>query len=108
MYIVTPDEMRAAIHRTLGSLLGPTRAAWGCLNAHIYVDLDKPKNLLLVEEWESREQFESSLDSEKLNALVAAIELSCEAPVVRVDLIEREEGIEALARYRGVTGGAAR
>ena len=108
MYIVTPDEMRTPIHRTLGSLLGPTRAAPGCLNARIYVDLDKPKNLLLVEEWESREQFESSLDSEKLNALVAAMELSCEAPVVRVDLIEREEGVEALARHRGVTGGAAR
>src|SRR6266436_364155 len=102
MCIVTPDEMRAPIHRTLGSLLGPTRATPGCLNAHIYVDLDKPQNLLLVEEWESREQFDSSLDSEKLNALVAAIELSCAAPVVRVDEIERDEGVEALARHRSV------
>src|SRR5215212_10730725 len=78
--IVAPDEKRTAILRTLGSLLGPTRAAAGCTQAHLYTDLDKRKTLLLVEEWESREQFERNLDSIKLNTIVAAIELSSQAP----------------------------
>ena len=52
--------------------------------------LDKSKNILLIEEWESREQFELSLDSTKLNTIVAAIELANEAPLVRVDLVDRE------------------
>jgi hypothetical protein len=34
MQIVAPDEKRTAIVRTLGSLLGPTRAAAGCMQAH--------------------------------------------------------------------------
>jgi hypothetical protein len=32
--------------------------------------------LLLVEDWDSREQFERNLDAAKLNAIVAVIDLS--------------------------------
>ncbi len=65
MQIVAPDEKRTAILRTLGSLLGPTRAAAGCMQVHLYADLDKRKTLFLVEEWESREQFERNLDTDQ-------------------------------------------
>jgi quinol monooxygenase YgiN len=102
--IVAPDEKRTAILRTLGSLLGPTRAAAGCMQAQLYADLDKRKTLLLVEEWESREQFEHNLGTSKLNTIVAAIELSSEAPVVRVDSVEREEGVDTLALHRTTAG----
>jgi quinol monooxygenase YgiN len=108
MQIVAPDERRTALLRTLGSMLGPTRVAPGCLDARLYSDLDKRKTLLLVEDWESREQFDRNLDMAKLNAIVAAIELSSEAPVVRVDVVEREEGVEALALHRSVLGDTRR
>jgi quinol monooxygenase YgiN len=104
MQIVAPDEKRTEILRTLGSLLGPTRAAAGCLQARLYADLDKRKTLILVEEWESREQFERNLDAAKLNTIVAAIELSSEAPVVHVDSVEREEGVDTLALHRTAPG----
>jgi quinol monooxygenase YgiN len=106
--IVAPDERRAALLRILGSMLGPTRVAPGCLDARVYSDLDRRKTLLLVEDWETREQFERNLDPGKLNAIVAAIELSSEAPVVRVDVVEREEGIDSLALRRGAMPGAVR
>jgi quinol monooxygenase YgiN len=102
MQIVAPDERRTTLLRALGSMLGPTRVAPGCLDARLYCDVDRRKTLLLVEEWESREKFERNLDMAKLNAIVAAIELSSEAPVVRVDAVEREEGVEALALHRSV------
>jgi quinol monooxygenase YgiN len=101
--IVAPDDRRTALLRTLGSILGPTRVAPGCLDARLYSDLDKRKTLLLVEDWESREQFERNLDLAKLNAIVAAIEFSSEAPVVRVDTVEREEGVNALSLHRTVS-----
>jgi quinol monooxygenase YgiN len=106
MQIVTPDERRTALLRTLGSMLGPTRVAPGCLDARLYADLDRRRTLLLVEDWETREQFERNLDMAKLSAIVAAIELSSEAPVVRIDAVEREEGVDALALHRGVIPGA--
>src|SRR5216684_9070677 len=108
MHIVAPDDRRTTLLRTLGAMLGPTRVAPGCLDARLYSDLDRRKTLLLVEEWESREHFERNLDMAKLNAIVAAIELSSEAPVVRIDAVEREEGVDALALHRSVTLGPAR
>jgi quinol monooxygenase YgiN len=103
LQIVVSDDRRTALLRTLGSMLGPTRVAPGCLDARLYSDLDKGKALLLVEDWESREQFERNLDMTKLNAIVAAIELSSEAPVVRVDTVEREEGVDVLSLHRTVS-----
>ena len=97
MKIVAPDEVRSALLRTLGAMLGPTRAAPGCLDAHLYTDFSKRKTLFLLEEWESREQFDHNFRSEKLNAIVAAIELCREAPIVRIDEVERREGLETLA-----------
>ena len=103
MQIVAPDEKRTEILRTLGSMLGPTRAAARCMQAQLYADLDRRRTLFVVEEWETREQFERNLDTAKLNTIVAAIELSSEAPVVRIDTVEREEGVDTLALHRTAT-----
>jgi quinol monooxygenase YgiN len=100
MQIRAADERRTALLRTLGSMLGPTRVAPGCLDARLYSDLDKRNTLLLVEEWASRQQFERNLDAAKLNVIVAAIEFSSEAPVIRVDTVERVEGVDALGLHR--------
>jgi len=106
LQIVAPDERRTVLLRALGAMLGPTRVTPGCLDARLYSDLDRRKTLLLVEDWDSREQFEHNLDVAKLNAIVAAIELSSEAPVVRVDTVGREEGVDVLARHRDVSPAA--
>jgi hypothetical protein len=71
----------------------------------LYSDLDRRKTLLLVEDWDSREQFERNLDAAKLNAIVAAIELSSEAPVVRIDTVKRREGMDVLTPFRGTSPG---
>jgi quinol monooxygenase YgiN len=105
LQIIAPDERRTVLLRTLVAMLGPTRVAPGCLEAHLYSDLDPRKTLLLVEDWDSREQFERNLDAAKLNAIVAAIELSSEAPVVRIDTVERQEGMDVLTPVRGISSG---
>jgi quinol monooxygenase YgiN len=78
-------------------MLGPTRVAPGCLDACLYADIENGKVLKLVEEWESREQFEQQLDTDKLKALVASIELCSVAPVLHIDDVTREEGIKCLS-----------
>jgi quinol monooxygenase YgiN len=103
LQIVAPDERRTALLRALGAMLGPTRVAPGCLDARLYSDLDGRRTLLFVEDWESREQFERNLDAAKLNAIVSAIELCSEAPVVRLDAVERTEGMDVLAPCQGIT-----
>ena len=97
--IMSTDRVRTALLRTLGSLLEPTRVAPGCRSARLFTDLDKRRSVLLVEEWDSRELFERNLDAMKLNIIVTAIELSEEAPVVRLDAVEREEGVDILSLH---------
>ncbi len=103
LQIVAPDARRTALLRALGAMLGPTRVAPGCLDARLYSDLDRRRTLLFVEDWESREHFERNLDAAKLNAIVSAIELCSEAPVVRLDAVERAEGMDVLALCQGIT-----
>jgi quinol monooxygenase YgiN len=102
LQIVAPDVRRTALLRALGAMLGPTRVAPGCLDARLYSDLDGRGILLFVEDWESREQFERNLDAAKLNAIVSTIELCSEAPVVRLDAVERAEGMDVLAPRQGI------
>jgi quinol monooxygenase YgiN len=103
--IVASDRVRTALLRTLGSILEPTRVAPGCRSVRLFTDLDKRRAFVLVEEWESRELFERNLDAAKLNTIVGAIELSGEAPVVRIDTFEREEGVDVLAlRHSAIEG----
>jgi len=106
--IVAPDRVGTALLRTLGSVLEPTRVAPGCRSVRLFTDLDRRRSLVLIEEWDSREQFERYLDSTKLSTLVGAIELSGEAPVVRVDTVKREEGVDVLAVHHTVAGSQIR
>src|SRR5258708_1169017 len=106
MQIIAPDERRVVLLRALGSMLGPTRVTPGCLDARLYSDLDRSKTLLLIEDWESLQEFERNLDAGKLNAIVAAIELCSEAPVVRIDTVERREGVDVLALHRDIAPSA--
>jgi quinol monooxygenase YgiN len=100
MQIMAPEKTRKVLLRTLSAALGPTRVAPGCLDARLYADAENEKTLMLVEEWESREEFDEQLDADKVKTLVAAIELSSNAPVLHIDEVTREEGIGALARCR--------
>jgi quinol monooxygenase YgiN len=88
-------------------LLSATRAAPGCLAARLLVDIDDTQKIVLIEEWESHEQYEMQLDTEKLSALVAVIELSNGAPIVHIDLVMRKEGIDNLPFDRFIVRRAA-
>ena len=98
--IKAPDENRTLILRTLSSILEPTRVIPGCLDVRLYADLDDRKTLRLFEEWESREQFDRHLDLQMVRTLVSAIELASQAPVVSIDEVQRESGVDALSSHR--------
>jgi quinol monooxygenase YgiN len=108
MQIVVPDERRMSVVRSLSGMLGPTRAAPGCLNARLYADLGNRKAVMLVEEWESREKFGAQLDRDKVNALVGAIEFASAAPEIRIDTVAREEGLDAFVMTQAGVRGEAR
>ena len=90
--IVTAPQSRAEIVRTLAAQLGPTRVQPGCCKCDLYQDVENPGAITLVEEWESQADLVLRLRSEDYRAVLAAIELSQEQPVIHFDTVTRCAG----------------
>ncbi len=90
--IVTVPQSRAKVVRTLAAQLGPTRVQPGCLRCDLYQDIENREAITLVEEWESQADLDPRLRSEDYRAVLAAIELSQEQPVIRFDTVTRRTG----------------
>ena len=87
--IVTAPRSRAEVVRTLAAQLGPTRVLPGCHKCDLYQDVENPEAITLVEEWESQADLVLRLRSEDYRAVLAAIELSQEQPVIHFDTVTR-------------------
>jgi len=99
--IVTVPQSRAKVVRTLAAQLGPTRVQPGCLRCDLYQDIENREAITLVEEWESQADLDPRLRSEDYRAVLAAIELSQEPPLIHFDTVTRRTGLEIVASSRG-------
>ncbi len=90
--IVTASRSRAEVIRTLAAQLGPTRVQPGCRKCDLYQDVESPEAITPVEEWESQADLDPRLRSEDYRAVLAAIELSQEPPVIHFDTVTRRSG----------------
>jgi len=95
--IRTVTKKRDSVLKMLTAVLGPTKAAPGCLAARLYSGAEHSQAVLLSEEWRSRADFELSLYPARIKAIMAAIRLSTQPPIVRLDTVERREGLDGLA-----------
>ena len=62
--------------------------------------MDDPDAVLLLEEWESRENLEHHIKSESYRIILSLIELSDEAPEIKMNTISKTEGLEAIEAIR--------
>jgi quinol monooxygenase YgiN len=99
--ILTALKSRAEVIRTLAAQLGPIRVQPGCLRCDLYRDVEDPGAITLVEEWESQAELDLRLRSEEYRAVLAAIELAQEQPVIHFDTVIRRGGLEIVASARG-------
>ena len=99
--ILTALKSRAEVIRTLVAQLGPIRVQPGCLRCDLYRDVEDPGAITLVEEWDSQTELDLRLGSEEYRAVLAAIELAQEQPVLHFDTVIRRAGLEIVASARG-------
>jgi len=99
--IVTAPKSRAEVIRTLTAQLGPLRVQPGCLRCDLYQDIENRETITLVEEWESQVDLDLRLRSEEYRAVLAAIELAQEQPLIHFDTVTRRAGLEIVASARG-------
>jgi quinol monooxygenase YgiN len=72
----------------------------GCRKCDLYQDVENPEAITLVEEWESQADLDLRLRSEDYRAVLAAIELSREQPVIHFDTVIRRAGLEMIVAAR--------
>ncbi len=99
--ILTVSETdRRKVIASLTPLVGWTQVQPGCQACHLLSDVEDPRALVLLEEWDTQEQLDSHLRSEDYRRVVAAMELSQEAPEIQFCTVETTGGFEVVEAAR--------
>ncbi len=105
MIIVTlrinvPGNRRKEILDSARLIVGPTKVKPGCISCGLFQDMNDPDAILFVEEWGTRENLEQHIKSESYRIILSLMELSDEAPEIKMYTISKTEGLEAIEAVR--------
>jgi len=81
-------------------IIEPMLVLPGCKSCRISQDLNDIDIAILVEEWQSKEDFERHIRSDEFRIILSMMELSSEKPEVEIATIANIEGFEAIERIR--------
>ena len=105
--IIAGTGQREELLRALRALLGPIRVEPGCLNCHLYEDVEQPEALTLVEKWATPADIERRLRSDEYRLLLQLMESSPEPPKVAFHVVEQSQGLERVQQARLLVGSSA-
>jgi len=94
--LVAPAGKREEFLDVLSCLKGPTEGVAECRACWICQDVEDDHALTYLVTWETQEDLEEHLRSERFRRLLPYIEMSVEPPVVCFGSIEQVRGIEFL------------
>ncbi len=81
-------------------MLGPTAVSAGCLGCRLYQDHDDINPFEWVEEWDTREDLDRHIRSDRYQRILEVLELADQPPLVRFDTISGSEGMELITEIR--------
>jgi quinol monooxygenase YgiN len=94
--LVAPEGKRQEFLDVLLCLKGPTEALAECRACWICQDVKNDHALTYLVQWDSQEDLEAHLRSERFRRLLPYIEMSVEPPAVSFGSIEHVRGIDFL------------
>ncbi|MFC1812163.1 putative quinol monooxygenase [Thermodesulfobacteriota bacterium] len=93
-------EKQKEVMQTLISLIEAPGKESGCLSYGIFCDI-KDKNVFnLISEWETREDLDEHITSNRFSVLLGTKSLLCEPPKIEIHMVSHSEGMEAIAAVR--------
>ncbi len=98
--ILVPESDRRQVITSLTPLIGWTRVQPGCRACHLLTDIEDPRALVLLEDWDTQEHLDRHLRSEDYRRVLAAIELSQGAPQIHFDTVATRAGLEVVEAAR--------
>jgi quinol monooxygenase YgiN len=94
------EKDRRKVISSLLPLVGSTRVQPGCQVCSMLTDVDDPRVLVLWEEWDTRENLDRHLRSSDYRLVLAAMELSQDAPQMNFNSVNTRSGIEVVEAAR--------
>jgi quinol monooxygenase YgiN len=88
--------------KILRSLAEQCRDHPGCIDCHIYGDVEEKNVLVLEEVWKTQEDLDHHLRSGEYLKLLLILEMSLKQPEIRFDTIAVSRGIEAIEKARSL------
>jgi quinol monooxygenase YgiN len=98
--LTLPEKDRRKVISSLLPLVGSTRVQPGCQVCSMLIDVDDPRVLVLWEEWDTQENLDRHLRSSDYRLVIAAMELSQQAPQINFNSVHARSGIEVVEAAR--------
>jgi quinol monooxygenase YgiN len=93
-------EKQLEVMQTLLSMIEPTGKEAGCLSYAVFCDIEDKSLFSLLEEWETREDLDHHIMSQRFGVLLGTKTLLCEPPKIQIHTVSQSEGMEAVHAAR--------
>ena len=94
-------EKLTEVMQTLLSLTESTENERGCLSCHVFRDIEDQFGFGLIAEWETREDLDHYIRSDRFSVLLGTKSLLCEPPQIDIHTVSHSEGMETVNAWRG-------
>lgn len=94
-------EKRTEMTQTLLSMIEPTGKEKGCLSYDVFCDLEDNHVFSLIEEWETREDLDRHIRSERFSVLLGTKSLLANPLEMKIHTVSHSEGPEFVNALRG-------
>ena len=98
--IMVSSANRSELFQTIMTLLNQIRNEKGCLSSRFYLDSADTNCAMLVEEWETEEDWDNHLQSRDCAVFLGAVSVLCRPASVEFKLLSYVAGIEAITAAR--------
>ena len=98
--IQTTPEKRKELLQTFRSLSDPIQSENGCRSCRVYREVGNDEAVILVEEWDSKSDWESHIQTDEFAVIVGAMSLLQQSESVEFQLLDRLEGSESVDAIR--------
>ena len=97
---VLPEKQKEVM-QTLLSMIEPAGKEKGCLSYDVFCDIEGKTVFSLIEEWETREDLDRHIRSERFSVLLGTKSLLCEPSQIEIHTVSHSEGMETVNAARG-------
>ena len=94
-------EKRTEMMQTLLSMIEPAGKEKGCLSYDVFSEMEVNGVFNLIEEWETREDLDRHIGSERFSVLLGTKSLLAKPLEMKIHTVSRSEGIEVVDTLRG-------